>query len=219
MIIHEQMPEEEYRAHPAISNTDLSLFKDLLTGRIRYRRSQALRMGSAIHMAILEPDRWPAYRHKFAPNDLRRIEKVTKAALRNEELQAMVQDEEVKKEVSMFWTDADTGIECKARADLYLEGAFIGDLKSTSARQLDHFLADAHRYEYNRQLAFYCSGAGVKEARLIGVSKNNMGRVFTAAYSMEGDFMKAGIQMYKALLRQLQEREDLQEQFQQLKKG
>jgi hypothetical protein len=68
-------------------------------------------------------------------------------------------------EVSVFWTDAETGVPCKCRFD-YLKPRAIVDLKSFDARglPLDKAIARAVAlYKYNIQAAFYLKGA--EEAR------------------------------------------------------
>jgi hypothetical protein len=78
-------------------------------------------------------------------------------------------------EVSVFWTDPETGVPCKCRFD-YLKPRAIIDLKSFEARglPLDKAIARAVAlYKYNIQAAFYLRGAEaarrlIAEGRVFG---------------------------------------------------
>ena len=64
-------------------------------------------------------------------------------------------------EKSFFWTDEETGVECKFRADSF--GKFgsqnvIIDLKTTKNADTDAFMRDAIKYGYDVQAAHYLEG-------------------------------------------------------------
>lgn len=59
-------------------------------------------------------------------------------------------------EVVAEWTDADTGVACKARLDI-LKPLLVADLKTCS--ELAWFDRDAGRYLYHGQIAWYLDGA------------------------------------------------------------
>jgi len=60
-------------------------------------------------------------------------------------------------EVSIVWTDAETGIRCKARLD-YLLPPCIGDIKTTSDGDEWAFAKAIDTYGYYQQAAFYLDG-------------------------------------------------------------
>jgi hypothetical protein len=62
--------------------------------------------------------------------------------------------EEGQPEQSRFWTDAETGIECKARIDWDREGV-LPDLKTARTINLHQFTATAWRLGYFHQFAMY----------------------------------------------------------------
>lgn len=65
-----------------------------------------------------------------------------------------------RKEVTYRWTDARTGIKCKARTDLACdEFNFGGDLKSAVDASPDGFARAVHRYLYHQQHVHYTDGA------------------------------------------------------------
>jgi hypothetical protein len=69
------------------------------------------------------------------------------------------------KEISVVWTDPDTGTRCKARYDFmgqYIKWNVIGDLKSTAADLSDRSLMrEIGNWGYDIQAAFYLDGASV----------------------------------------------------------
>lgn len=62
------------------------------------------------------------------------------------------------REVTMRWKDADTGIDCKARADLFASGEFLMDLKSCRDASPEGFARAVTTYQYGLQAAHYLSG-------------------------------------------------------------
>lgn len=58
-------------------------------------------------------------------------------------------------EQSFFWTDPDTGVECKARLDFITSHGIVADLKTSSDASQDEFCKSISRYGYYRQDAFY----------------------------------------------------------------
>lgn len=64
-----------------------------------------------------------------------------------------------QREVSMFWTDKETGVDCKGRADLITLGdPIIFDLKSSRDAGIDYFSRALYDYGYFRQAAYYSDG-------------------------------------------------------------
>lgn len=62
-------------------------------------------------------------------------------------------------EVSVYWVDEDTGIQCKLRADLFSEElAFAGDLKSAKSASRAGFSRAINSRRYHVGHAHYCEG-------------------------------------------------------------
>lgn len=62
-------------------------------------------------------------------------------------------------EVSVFWTDAEIGIECKARVDGWVPPLRIAlDLKTTSDASPIEFAKSVHNFRYHVQHAHYVAG-------------------------------------------------------------
>lgn len=74
-----------------------------------------------------------------------------------QDVQAMLQDG--KAEVSMFWTDAQTGLNCKGRADLIWAGDQIADAKMTAkSGDWERWAATVRAFGYAGQAAMYRDG-------------------------------------------------------------
>lgn len=146
--------------------------------------SPALRLGRAIHCALLEPERWPSA-YVVAP-DVDRRTKIGKAdwAAFQEALDPAAEllsaDEHalaercadairehpravelltgVRTEETLTWTDDATGLPCKARLDT-ITPRYVLDLKSTRRESIAQIKRDFASFLYHGQLAWYHDGA------------------------------------------------------------
>ncbi len=62
------------------------------------------------------------------------------------------------REITFRWTDEETGIACKSRADLYAAGDFLVDLKSCRDASSEGFARAVVTYHYDLQVQHYLSG-------------------------------------------------------------
>ena len=147
--------------------------------------TRALRVGTALHCAVLEPERFA--RAYLAQPDLgdgrTKAGKEARAAWEaSRDPSALVLDADEhalvvrcaaaarehpavrdllrggRAEEIVTWTDEETGIACKGRLD-YLAPAWILDLKSTRAETLGELAREVAGRLYHGQLAFYRDGA------------------------------------------------------------
>lgn len=171
----------DYHAHPALGSSRLrELLKSPAHFRANLRReTEALALGSLVHTLVLEPHAFPE-RYLVVPKiDGRTKEgKAAKAALADDPRIAV--DGEVMAEASacatsimghrvyqqirdaqvehtVFWTDKETGIECKARFDVL--GPLLVDLKTTRDASPKGFQRAIATYGYHIQAAHYMAGA------------------------------------------------------------
>lgn len=63
-----------------------------------------------------------------------------------------------EREATFRWQDEGTGLDCQARADLYLAGEYLMDVKTCQDASKEGFAAAVARYRYSLQLAHYLSG-------------------------------------------------------------
>lgn len=185
------MPPADYHAHPAISSHGLA---DIRKSPAIYRWKRdnpppptpQMRMGTLIHLAVLEPDRF-ASEVVVAPNVDRRTS-AGKAEWAQFVLEAgdreVIDADEQRKiigmqnavfahpaarkalgmdgsevdgvEQSLFWEMG--GVACRARLDLTLRNAVITDLKTASDASWEAFSRAMFNFRYDGQSAFYWDG-------------------------------------------------------------
>ena len=108
---------DDYRALPAVANSDLSRLRDFLNGRGARSMgvSAALSFGTAFHTALLEPDAYVAGQKGI--NDTL-VWWMVEAVRYDPDLLKML--ETGVAEPSCLFTDPETGTVCKLRADLVI---------------------------------------------------------------------------------------------------
>ncbi|HEX8349229.1 MAG TPA: PD-(D/E)XK nuclease-like domain-containing protein [Hymenobacter sp.] len=194
---------DDYRAAPAIANSDLSRLRDALNGRPPRPISSlnALSLGTAFHTALLEPDLYEPGQPGI--NDTL-IWWLVDGVKLNPELSALLQAG--ISEPSCIFTEPTTNTLCKLRADLVIdqpgEPYTIIDFKTTLARDYDHFLAQCSGYDYDRQAAFYSDALHADRFLLVGVQKVEPFQVFTV--EVTPDMLAQGRAKYLRLLNFLQ---------------
>ena len=165
---------DDYRALPAIANSDLSRLRDALDGRPPRRdsglQSGALSFGTAFHTALLEPDDYQAGQPGL--NDTLVWWLVEGVQLNTELSRLLTQG---LPERSALFTEPTTNTLCKLRADLVLnqpgQPYTVIDFKTTMARDADHFRWQCSAYDYDRQAAFYTDALRAERFLLVGVQK------------------------------------------------
>lgn len=174
--IYFNMDNDTYHADPSISNSGMG---QLLKSPLHYWHaspfnpervsldSLALRQGRVMHTLLLEPEKFnEEWEIKEGVNstkkvgmigegDFKKLEKSVNAVRETELLSQLFKNG--YPEVSIFWTDEETDVPCRIRAD-YLTANFVSDLKSTadiSNYKIGYAVCD---YGYDRQAAFYMEG-------------------------------------------------------------
>jgi exodeoxyribonuclease VIII len=198
-----------YRAIDALNWSSLKLMAEsplMYKWRLENPRpdTAALTLGRAIHMAILEPEKF-AENYAARPHglDLRTksgrewketteeygfeiltedqgdvIERCVASVNAHEPARALL--EGTRKEETITWTDPELGVECKGRLDAIAPDRLV-DLKTT--RDMGRFERDAADLLYHGQLAWYLDGA-IASGKL-----SPDGEVYVRRrYSEEGEF-------------------------------
>lgn len=167
-----RVPYDDYRALPAVANSDLSRLRDALHGRpARSTSSQgALGLGTAFHTALLEPD---LYEPGLPGINDSLIWWMVDGVKLNPELSKLLKTG--TPEPSCIFTEPTTSTLCKLRADLIIDQPgqpyTIVDFKTTLARDHDHFYLQFTGYDYDRQAAFYSDALSADRFLLVGVQK------------------------------------------------
>lgn len=185
------MTEKEYRSHPAISRSELWRIHESPEKFKWYKdhpqpATPSLLFGQVVHKLLLEPDtfdtefaispdvdrRTKAGREEYARFCEENFGKTVVetadyskafdmvAKVRNTPIAAELLDGQ--HELPLFWTDEDTGEECKCRLDCLTEtdsGLVIVDYKTASDARTDVFNGSIYKYGYFFQAAMYSEGA------------------------------------------------------------
>jgi len=184
----------------------------------------AMLIGQAVHQAVLEPDDFP--RHWAVYGGTRRGAAWDTFAVANNDKNILTEDDYAKvlamrdsvrshpvarkllvsgrAEVPLFWTDAKTGLRCKARLDwLRPRARVLVELKS--ARQFDEhsWVNTIARSQYHGQLAMYLNGLAAvygmeADAYLIGVE--NVEPFDAGVFRLSDDWLYAGELLVRDLL-------------------
>lgn len=201
-----RLPYDDYRALPAVANSDLSRLRDALNGRLPRSASNtaALSLGTAFHTALLEPDAYVPGQKGI--NDSL-IWWMVEAA-RYDPLVRHLLDEGGIAEPSCLFTEPTTGVLCKLRADLVFPGDpesgepyTLVDFKTTLAPDYQQFAAQCTVFDYDRQAAFYLDALQAERFLLVGVQKVEPYGIYLVEVSPE--MLAQGRQKYQSLLKLL----------------
>lgn len=150
----------------------------------------AMRIGTLTHLAVLEPDRfnlecivmpvldrrtkdgklrWEEFQAAYPDHELLTSDEHTRIiairdAVRAHPLARKLMDRIEAVEVSTFWKDPISGIECRCRPDAVLDNGMLIDLKTTRDAG-PGFERSVAKYRYHVQAAFYGDGMGGMESR------------------------------------------------------
>lgn len=189
------------------------------------------RLGVAVHMAVLEPERFASF-YCVAPSvDRRRKDgKAAYAAflasrgdgveicaadystslriaesVRNHPAGKQLLCGEGYREASVYWTDRETGVRCRIRPDFAPNGnAVLVDLKSTQDASDRAFSRTSWNYGYPLRAAFYVDGwfALTGERRdYVFAAWEKEAPYACAWYYAEDDMLQSGREEYHRLLR------------------
>jgi exodeoxyribonuclease VIII len=218
---------EEYRARPGVNFSTLKFMRRSpahYKWAIDHRFDGTPRMdvGSGAHTCVLEPDRFPleyavfpgprragkAWDEFAAAHEGHTILKASeydmclgmRDAVRSHPVAGPLL-EAGQPEVCLFWTDEQTGIECKARLD-WLTTVLV-DLKTTSNVDRRIFSMTSARMGYHAQLAWYrtglrANGVDVDRVKIVAVEASAPHDV--AVFDLSDDVLFAGEQECAELL-------------------
>lgn len=183
--IRHDLSFEDYLATPAVSKSRLWTMhtRSPAHSRIDKEESNAMKLGTAVHTAVLEPDEFEA-RFVRGPEDRRgnRWKEAQEIAredgrecLTEADYDAAVQIRDnivvgnplirrltgvgTVREVSAFWTDDESGLPCRLRMDAYAPGLAMGvDLKVTTDARPEKWFRRVLDFGYHVQETHYTEG-------------------------------------------------------------
>ena len=181
------MEEEEYHSDDAVSKSDITLFQRSpahFKAKELRKTTPAMAFGSAFHTAILQPAVY-AKEYVVMPEGVTKVHKAGKAfcaeAEANDQIVLSWDDSttisNMRKairahptasdwlsfdgysEISGFWVDEKTGLDCKLRADrIDSVHQVVIDLKTTTDARKEPFMYKIKDFKYHWQAAHYLNG-------------------------------------------------------------
>jgi len=111
--------------------------------------------------------------------------------------------EKSKVENSIFWNDEETGLDLRIRPDIWREGLFIADLKSTKDASKIEFKKTIYKFGYHISAAMYLDGMkaiGQPMDDFIFICVESSAPYLTAIYTLSEDALAIGHREYRAAL-------------------
>jgi hypothetical protein len=238
--LYSDIPNADYHGGAGISKSGLDLVARsplhywsayLDPDRIPREESPAMFVGTAIHAAVLEPDKFHA---GYLP--MPRVDRRTKdgkavhdeyqqraheagqlligaddyaacvsiAAQVRQHPAASVLFADGAPEQSAFWTDPETGLLCKARPDWLRPGAVL-DVKSTDDASAYAFQRSVTKWRYHVQAAWYLDGiyhaTGEQRQAFVFCVFEKTPPYAAAFYYADSDMLELGRREYQRVLR------------------
>ena len=195
------LTQEQHRALPQVSNTDLSELKAQILGQLRKPNPQALAFGSHFHSATLEP---ATYARTAEKCPWAQLEQLARQVRRHRYCRDLLY--RGTPELTHTATHTATGVQVKIRPDLLVTSragrlTTLIDFKTTSCQDLPHFLASVEQYDYDRQAALYLDALSADRFLIIGVQKKATHAVWVFDATATPGFIEQGRKKYTALLR------------------
>ncbi len=193
----------------------------------------AMRFGTAVHTAILEPDHFADWivlpdldgRTKegkaakalalqeaavtgvevISADDHAKVKAIADSFHAHKHLAALLDAGHA--ELSVYWTDPDTGILCRCRPD-WLAPDCVLDLKTTEDASPRAFQRSAYGWRYWVQAAFYLDGLaanGIDGRRFVFAAIEKSQPHACAGYAASEQLIAAGREEYRRLLVQLRQ--------------
>jgi len=192
------LTQEQHRALPHVSNTDLSELKARVLGQLRQPNPQALAFGSHFHSATLEPATYARTQEKCPWQQLARH--VRRHRYCRDVLYRGTA------ELTHTAVHTETGVGVKVRPDLLVVSPAgrrrtLIDFKTTSCRDREQFLATIQQYDYDRQAALYLDALQADRFLIIGVQKKDSHAIWLFDATATPGFIEQGRRKYTALLR------------------
>lgn len=235
--IYAGISNADYHAGPGISKSGLDVlavapakYYDTYISPTRVRRDEtaAMRFGTLVHTAILEPheiNRWlvmdkvdrrykegkAAYAAALEEAEasgrllVDRDEYDTIMAMSTSFYGARVSEhfDTGVPELSVYWIDEDSGVFCRCRPD-WLGSDAIVDLKTTDDASPDGFRRSAMKWRYHVQAAFYLDGLsanGIELPYFIFAAVEKHRPHLVMGHGAGHNFIESGRREYKRLLK------------------
>lgn len=228
------MTNEDYHAHDALGSTDLKnalrSYNHMVDSRRTFTTSKPLRIGTAVHTGVLEPELFDEQVHLissvrsktgkqeisdlkekhgahvlyFEEHDYSDIRRMVDAVRSHPTARELLEHHQGIRETSHFFTMEDE-FDGKCRPDLMTPDVLM-DLKTTFDASPYEFPRSVARYMYHLQAAWYmdgvqASGMTPKYHLIVAVEKSSPFEV--AVYELDDRALDAGRDAYRAALQNI----------------
>lgn len=231
--IYNDIPHKDYLEIDRVSNSYLSKIAQVpACGKVKTLETPAMRIGTAFHTYVLEPEK---FINQIAVSP--KVDKRTKAGKAayaeftdKAEGKTVISVDEVETiqsmgetiqrhpraslllsngiaESSIFWTDQETGIKCKARTDFLTNSGAVVDLKKTRNASPHGFLQSVVQYRYYQQAAFYLNGlneimdkGSIEYNRFAFIAVEDKPPFRVEVYELNAEFLEYGYSECQRLL-------------------
>ena len=229
------MTEHEYRTHPAVSRSELWKLRES-PEKFAWSKTHpaeptpALIFGQIVHKLVLEREDFLTdfavapgsdKRSKLGKEEWETFQATlngrtvvsTADFLRASEMADAVRAHPLaakllagRHETPHFWTDPDTGEECKCRTDAetVIDGQlWIVDYKTTQDASTEGFQREANKYGYDFQAAMYCEGVQAETGqtpRFAFVAQEKAPPYAINIFVADEEFVARGYDIYRELL-------------------
>jgi len=235
------MSNEEYQKETAVSKSDLTLFaRSPAHYKCKEKRKEtpALIFGDAVHTAILQPDIY-IKRYAFQPEGMKlsttagiafkeeaaekgqiilswdisgRIGEMRKAIRQHPTASKLIYGEGPA-EISGFWVDERTGLECRLRADkIRSDLGIVIDLKTCEDARFEAFQRSIATYRYHWQGAHYLDGVseitGIPHTNFVLLAIEKEPPFAISIYRIDDAAVYAGREEIKILMNEFRECKD-----------
>lgn len=106
-------------------------------------------------------------------------------------------------ENSIFWTDEETGLDLRIRPDMWRQGTYIADLKTTRDASPHAFVRSIYDFGYHISAAMYLDGMkqlGQEITDFVFICVESSAPYLTATYTLSDDALQIGHREYRAAL-------------------
>jgi len=198
--IHRGIPLEVYRKWDAFGSSDLKAMRIGPPAMVPWKKANpeeqtdATRLGTAAHCAILEPTQFEArFAHKpdgmtfstkegkawrddpgrsfmeiLTHKEWEKVGAIVNAFQSKEIAAAALNSAGSNREVSLRWNDPDTGLPLKCRPDFYVEGGHVYELKITRHAAAQSIAFRAYTEGWMHQLAHNLAGLVENGIKIVG---------------------------------------------------
>jgi exodeoxyribonuclease VIII len=226
------MPFAAYLSTPTVSKSLLwtAHTRSPAHALVAKEPTPAMGLGTAIHCAVLEPDQFRRYVR--GPDDRRgkrwtdALDEHGDALLTSGDYDAAVGVRDAlrvhakgstaarliasctDREVSLFWRDPATDLDCRARPDAWTGNGVIVDLKTTADARPGAFQRAVANFGYHLQDAFYRLGAtlaGYDARAFVFVVVETSPPYGVALYQLSDDWVRRGAAIAEAAMREIEQ--------------